>query len=72
MKLFQRVVVIAGENRNGVRIENCLADIAELRIDGMAESVNHWGLVIAGDDDAGAAVIRQVLSNSCDKLRLVV
>src|SRR5438270_4583098 len=36
-KLFQRVIVIAGENRYGISVENSFADIAELLVDSMAK-----------------------------------
>ena len=44
-----------------IRVENRLADIAQSLIDPVDESMNHGGLVIPGNNEAGTAMSLEVL-----------
>ena len=60
-EFFERVVVVSCESRNRIGINDGFAHIAELLVDCVAKSVDNRRLMIAGDDDAGAAVRQEFL-----------
>ena len=53
---FRDSVLIDGVGVYRVGVENRLADIAQRLIDRVGEGVHHRGLMVAGNDHAGAAM----------------
>ena len=59
-EIFQRVALAGSAGEKGVRVKNCLANIAELLVNRMSESVDDRWLMVSWHYNAGTAMLCEI------------